>query len=71
MSSFGYRQKPFTPAMWETWLARLNGDVPIEPHLAQGIREFRELLQARCLGQVADDTGAYHAFVARNFGSVK
>jgi hypothetical protein len=68
----GYTHTPFSRAMWDRWLERLN--TAPDPKLLEGIAEMRSLLASRCLGRVREsleDTGEFRSFVARNFGSVR
>lgn len=72
MKPWGREKTPFTRAMWDRWLERFN----LEPDagLGAGVQEMRELLQARCLGQMrscVDDTAEYRNFVVRTFGRAK
>jgi hypothetical protein len=73
VKSFGYHQAAFTHAMWQRWMDRLNAPPP-NPDLSAGVEEMRRLLQKRCLGAMqdsAESTGAYLAFVERQFGGLK
>ncbi len=72
MKAPGEHRQPFTRAIWDRWLKKLNEEP--HPELAAGILEMRELLQCRCLGEAheaMDSLEDYRNFVAKTFGTAK
>lgn len=72
MKHAGEHHEPFSRAMWDRWLVKLNE--PAHPLLEAGVAEMRELLQCRCLGaehHAVESEDAYRNFVARTFGGTK
>ena len=52
MRPMGYQKTPFTRALWDKWLARLNADDPYADRLREGIEELRARLQKRYLNSL-------------------